>query len=46
MLSYMLHTVLDPVHTGTVDAGEVGLPVTSNGLVLPCGAAGRWVAAE
>ena len=46
VLSYMLHTVLDPKYAGTVDAGEIGLPVTSNGLVLPCGAAGRWVAAE
>ena len=46
VLSYMLHTVLDPVHKGSVDAGEVGLPVSGNGLVLPCGAAGRWVAEE
>jgi 23S rRNA (cytosine1962-C5)-methyltransferase len=44
VLSYMLHTVLDPLHKGTVEAGEVGLPVSSNSLVLPCGAAGRWVA--
>jgi 23S rRNA (cytosine1962-C5)-methyltransferase len=44
VLSYMLHTVLDPVHKGTVEAGEVGLPVSGNGLVLPCGAAGRWTA--
>jgi 23S rRNA (cytosine1962-C5)-methyltransferase len=44
VLSYMLHTVLDCRYKGTVEAGEVGLPVTSNGLVLPCGAAGRWVA--
>ena len=43
VLSYMLHTVLDPRYPGTVDAGEVGLPVSSNGLVLPCGAAGRWI---
>ena len=44
VLSYMLHTVLDCRYKGTVEAAEVGLPVTSNGLVLPCGAAGRWVA--
>ena len=43
VLSYMLHPVLDPRYPGTVDAGEVGLPVSSNGLVLPCGAAGRWI---
>lgn len=44
VLSYMLHTVLDPIHTGTVEAQEIGLPVKSNGLVLPCGASGRWTA--
>ena len=41
VLSYMLHTVLDPIKKGKIDADEVGLPVTSNGLVLPCGASGR-----
>jgi 23S rRNA (cytosine1962-C5)-methyltransferase len=25
-----------------VDSQEIGLPVSSNGLVLPCGASGRW----
>lgn len=44
VLSYMLHTVLDPICKGTVEADEVGLPVVSNGLVLPCGASGRWTA--
>ncbi len=44
VLSYMLHTVLDPIHKGTVEAQEIGLPVKSNGLVLPCGASGRWTA--
>ena len=44
VLSYMLHTVLDPIHPGTVEAGEIGLPVRSNGLILPCGASGRWTA--
>ena len=42
VLSYMLHTVLDPIHPGTIEANEIGLPVKSNGLVLPCGASGRW----
>ncbi|MDD3337277.1 MAG: class I SAM-dependent methyltransferase [Lachnospiraceae bacterium] len=41
VLSYMLSTVLKK-HKGKVDAQEVGLPVSSNGLVLPCGAAGRF----
>jgi len=42
VLSYMLHTVLTPRFAGVkVEAGEIGLPVSGNGLVLPCGAAGR-----
>ena len=27
---------------GKVVSDEIGLPVSSNGLVLPCGASGRW----
>ena len=42
VLSYMLHTAIDPIRRGRVEADEVGLPVSGNGLVLPCGAAGRW----
>ena len=44
VLSYMLHTVLCPRLGGQVEAQEIGLPVRSNGLVLPCGASGRWCA--
>ena len=40
----MLSTALLPSFKGTVISDEVGLPVTSNGLVLPCGASGRWEA--
>lgn len=29
-------------HKGQVICGEVGLPVTSTGLILPCGIYGRW----
>ncbi len=42
VLSYMLSTVLTPRFGGVVEAAEIGLPVSSNGLVLPCGASGRW----
>ena len=28
---------------GSVESQEVGLPITRDGLVLPCGATGRWV---
>ena len=42
VLSYMLSSAIVPSFGGAVAAGEVGLPVSSSGLVLPCGAAGRW----
>ncbi len=42
VLSYLLHSALDPVARGTVTADEIGLPVRSTGLILPCGASGRW----
>ena len=41
VLSYMMNTVLKKYH-GTIKADELGLPVSSNGLVLPCGASGRF----
>ncbi|MCI8969610.1 MAG: SAM-dependent methyltransferase [Lachnospiraceae bacterium] len=44
VLTYMLETAIVPEHGGSVDASEIGLPVSSNGLVLPCGASGRWTA--
>lgn len=31
---------------GSITSDEVGLPVTSTGLVLPCGATGRWESRE
>ena len=41
VLTYMVATELKQFN-GTVDAQEVGLPVTDTGLVLPCGASARW----
>lgn len=43
VLAYMLGTELRKFH-GITEAQEIGLPVSSNGLVLPCGASGRWEA--
>ena len=43
VLAYMLGTGLQKFQ-GSIDAQELGLPVSSNGLVLPCGASGRWEA--
>lgn len=42
VLTYMLSQVLLPRFKGQVQSDEIGLPVTSNKLVLPCGASGRW----
>lgn len=43
VLSYMLNLELKSRFGGTVEADEIGLPVRGNqGLVLPCGASGRW----
>ena len=41
VLAYLLGTEMKRFH-GKVMAEEIGLPVSSNGLVLPCGASGRW----
>ncbi|MCQ2509268.1 MAG: class I SAM-dependent methyltransferase [Lachnospiraceae bacterium] len=41
VLTYMLSTVLKG-YGGQVESQEIGIPVTSSGLVLPCGASGRW----
>ncbi len=42
VLSYMLSEAVAKGRGGSVDAQEIGLPVSASGLVLPCGAAGRW----
>ncbi|SHL05703.1 23S rRNA (cytosine1962-C5)-methyltransferase [Anaerocolumna jejuensis DSM 15929] len=42
VLSYMLGLEVQSKHGGIVRAEEIGIPVTSNKLILPCGASGRW----
>lgn len=42
VLSYMLETQVKAKFGGSVNSDEIGLPVSSNGLILPCGASGRW----
>jgi len=42
VLSYMMNTAITKKFGGHVQAQEIGLPVTDSGLVLPCGASGRW----
>ena len=41
VMAYMLGSVLKPYH-GKITADEIGLPVSASGLVLPCGASGRF----
>ncbi len=41
VLAYMLGLEMQSRFGGSVTADEIGLPVR-NGLVLPCGASGRW----
>lgn len=42
VLSNMIKTMVLPIYPGKVDSGEVGLKVSNNNLVLPCGIYGRW----
>ncbi len=42
VLSYMIQTAVAKRFGGHVEAEEIGLPVRESGLVLPCGASGRW----
>jgi 23S rRNA (cytosine1962-C5)-methyltransferase len=42
VLSYMMNTAIVKKHGGHVESDEIGLPVTDSGLILPCGASGRW----
>lgn len=44
VLTYMLETIIAASFGGHVESSEIGLPVSSNGLILPCGASGRWTA--
>lgn len=42
VLTYMIDTVIGKKFGGHVISDEIGLPVKSSGLILPCGASGRW----
>lgn len=42
VLTYMMETAIVSRFGGHVNSSEIGLPVSSNNLVLPCGASGRW----
>ena len=42
VMQYVLGTLLPKGIGGTLSADEIGLPVTANGMVLPCGATAMW----
>lgn len=44
VLTYLLETLITKQHGGSTDSQELGLPVLESGLILPCGATGRWTA--
>ena len=44
VLSYMIGSAVIPKFGGRIVSDEIGLPVTESGLILPCGASGRWEA--
>ncbi len=46
VLTYLISLEVVKTRGGFVESQEIGLPVRESGLVLPCGAAGRWRADE
>ncbi len=42
VLSYIINTEITPKYGGRTEADEIGLPVSSNNLLFPCGATARW----
>ncbi len=42
VLGYIMDSIFRPRFGGASECGELGLPVTDSGLILPCGATGRW----
>lgn len=46
VLTYMISLEVAFKHKGIVTADEIGLPVLSNNLVLPCGSSGRFSSLE
>ena len=46
VVTYILETLISKKFGGPTVSDELGLPVTQTGLVLPCGATGRWTRAS
>ena len=46
VMKYLLQITLGEKYGGTVSADEIGLPVTQNGCILPCGSTAIWTSGE
>ena len=46
VVGYLLGSIFEKRYGGSTACDELGLPVTSSGLTLPCGATGRWTREE
>ncbi|HAN10634.1 MAG TPA: SAM-dependent methyltransferase [Clostridiales bacterium] len=42
VLGNMLNMTITERHKGSVDVGEIGIPVSNSNQILPCGIYGRW----
>ena len=42
VLYNILQLTVNKKYSGSISCGEVGLPITCNDLILPCGIYGRW----
>ena len=42
VIGNILNLTINKKHKGKVSVGEVGIPVSKNNIVLPCGIYGRW----
>ncbi|MGI5898908.1 MAG: class I SAM-dependent methyltransferase [Christensenellales bacterium] len=42
VLQNIIQKTVYPLHGGRAMAEEIGIPVSSGGIILPCGASGRW----
>ena len=42
VMEYLLGVLIGKKFGGSVSSGEIGLPVTDTGLVLPCGSTAIW----
>ena len=42
VVGYIMDSIFTKKYGGHSECGELGLPVTDSGLVLPCGSTGRW----